>query len=203
MDGTTTKNDWLGLTPIKELPRVVNPPKGYIVTANNRVVPDTARSDIGSTVTTTARSLRITELIKRQLELGKRFTTEDTKAIMLDQLDVQAREVFPSVMRIAQSSREYFSGEDLADLDEVLGNYYVQHWFGDMKRDSIGASVYSVWHAYFSDSLLHDFIETRESRLSIAFTYAFQDFYQRLLLKLDADADDAHMNQFCRDKNVN
>jgi len=84
MDGTSTQNDWLSLTPIKELPRVVNPPKGYIVTANNRVVPDTARSDIGSTVTTTARSLRITEMIKRQLELGKRFTTEDTKAIMLD-----------------------------------------------------------------------------------------------------------------------
>ena len=64
MDGTTTHHDWLGLTPITEMPRVINPKKGYIVSANNRVVPDNSKSDIGATITSTARSQRITELIK-------------------------------------------------------------------------------------------------------------------------------------------
>ena len=36
LDGRTTEFDWDGLLTAKELPRSVNPAKGYIVTANNR-----------------------------------------------------------------------------------------------------------------------------------------------------------------------
>jgi penicillin amidase len=36
LDGTQTSNDWIGWLPPKKLPRVINPKKGYIVTANNR-----------------------------------------------------------------------------------------------------------------------------------------------------------------------
>jgi penicillin G amidase len=36
LDGTNTNNDWIGTLPNTDLPHVVNPKKGYIVTANNR-----------------------------------------------------------------------------------------------------------------------------------------------------------------------
>jgi acyl-homoserine lactone acylase PvdQ len=36
LDGTTSANDWVGYIAPKDLPRVINPKKGYIVTANNR-----------------------------------------------------------------------------------------------------------------------------------------------------------------------
>lgn len=36
LDGTTSENDWIGFLPPKDLPRVINPKKGFIVTANNR-----------------------------------------------------------------------------------------------------------------------------------------------------------------------
>lgn len=36
IDGTTSKNDWIGYKKPRNMPRVVNPKKGYIVTANNR-----------------------------------------------------------------------------------------------------------------------------------------------------------------------
>ena len=36
LDGTTTEHDWLGFIHPKQLPRLINPKRGYIVTANNR-----------------------------------------------------------------------------------------------------------------------------------------------------------------------
>ena len=36
LDGTTSENDWVGYIKPEDLPRIVNPKKGYIVTANNR-----------------------------------------------------------------------------------------------------------------------------------------------------------------------
>ena len=36
LDGTTSENDWIGFVKPSDLPRVINPKKGFIVTANNR-----------------------------------------------------------------------------------------------------------------------------------------------------------------------
>lgn len=56
LDGTTRHHDWIGYLPAKDLPRVVNPKKGYIVTANNRQMPDNVKSDVGATITSTIRA---------------------------------------------------------------------------------------------------------------------------------------------------
>lgn len=37
-DGTTTDGDWTGMIPYEELPFLYNPPSGFIVTANQRIV---------------------------------------------------------------------------------------------------------------------------------------------------------------------
>lgn len=50
LDGTTSKFDWTEtLVPLTELPRSINPKKGYIANANNRQAPDNASKDYGAT----------------------------------------------------------------------------------------------------------------------------------------------------------
>jgi penicillin amidase len=73
LDGTNTANDWVGFLPAKDLPRVVNPKKGFIVTANNRQMPDNVKLDIGTTTTSTFRAQRITELIQKGIDNGHKF----------------------------------------------------------------------------------------------------------------------------------
>jgi penicillin amidase len=70
LDGTNSDNDWDGYLPAKSMPRVINPKKGYIVTANNRVVPENSELDIGATITSTVRAQRITELIQSGIDKG-------------------------------------------------------------------------------------------------------------------------------------
>ena len=56
LDGTTTAYDWDGLVPVLNLPRGLNPKKGYFSTANNRVMPENSLSDIGGNSPSTGRA---------------------------------------------------------------------------------------------------------------------------------------------------
>jgi len=45
------------------------------MTANNRIMPDTYKYDIGATMTNTGRSMRLKELIESGIKEGKKFTS--------------------------------------------------------------------------------------------------------------------------------
>jgi hypothetical protein len=45
------------------------------MTANNRIMPDTSKFDIGTTMTNTGRSIRLKELIESGIKGGKKFTS--------------------------------------------------------------------------------------------------------------------------------
>lgn len=77
LDGTKSDNDWIGWLEPRKLPRVINPKKGYIVTANNRQMPDNVHSDYGATITSTIRAQRITELIQIGIDKKHKFDYRD------------------------------------------------------------------------------------------------------------------------------
>ena len=47
-----------------DLPFAMNPKKGYFLSANNRIIPDHSKHDIGAEAISTTRGLRIRELIE-------------------------------------------------------------------------------------------------------------------------------------------
>lgn len=74
LDGETTDYDWDGFVSGSELPRSYNPEKGYVVTANNRQMPDNTVDDIGATSMSTGRSQRIDEMICNWINTGHKIT---------------------------------------------------------------------------------------------------------------------------------
>ena len=71
LDGRTSQFDWTDeLVPLRELPRSLNPEKGYLANANNRQVPDNAKKDYGATIMSTGRSVRIDEMIREKIASG-------------------------------------------------------------------------------------------------------------------------------------
>ena len=85
LDGRTTAHDWDGngdlAIPLKELPRGINPEKGYIVGANGRYTSDHSISDYGSWSAGTARTIRITELLQEKIDAGVKLTHQDMTEI--------------------------------------------------------------------------------------------------------------------------
>jgi len=65
LDGRTSQFDWTDeLIPLDELPRSINPAKGFLSNCNNRQASDHASYDFGATHMSSGRSIRIDELIR-------------------------------------------------------------------------------------------------------------------------------------------
>ena len=110
LDGRTSQFDWTDeLIPIDELPRSINPAKGFLSNCNNRQASDHASYDYGATTLVTGRSIRIDELIREGIADGKKFTPEDMIAYQLDNVDVFARNMRPYVVRIVDSMKNELS----------------------------------------------------------------------------------------------
>lgn len=68
LNGEVSDYDWDGLVPGRRLPQTFNPERGYVVTANNRQMPDNLIDDIGATSITTPRAVRIEEMIRNFID---------------------------------------------------------------------------------------------------------------------------------------
>lgn len=128
--GWTGEYEWDGIVPAEQMPRVDDPPRGFLATANNRVV--TAIPGTGDYFCTDAsppyRARRIEQLIAR---LG-RAAPADMAAIHGDDLSAPA-----ALFRSALADIEPASAAASVVRDEILG------WDAHMSPDSAGAACYS------------------------------------------------------------
>lgn len=85
--GDLKVNDWDGIVPDAQQPHLINPEKGYIVCANNKITTDNAITEIGVGMSGTTRADRIAQLIEEKIAAGHKFTIEDMVAIQYDKHD--------------------------------------------------------------------------------------------------------------------
>lgn len=223
LEGTSSQNDWIKLVPMEFLPFVLNPKKGYYQTANQRIVPENSRFDIGASLMNTGRALRVNEIISEGIKEGKKFTVEDMVDIQQDMTDVIARNLSPSIVKIAERAvndpKHKFSSDQSKDIKKMIE--YLKDFKGLMTEDSIPATVYSYWHYFFYRSLFHKFtsdgkygktIREKEvvddeevvekfwnttRRLAIPDNYAFGNFYESLIIAVANGTDTEAYNSIC------
>ncbi len=151
--------EWTGWIPFEDLPHAFNPEAGYIVTANNRVVPDDYPYFISHDWAPPYRAQRIVELIETLSSGGETISVDDMAAIQGDQQSAQARELLPFLLKIQPK-----------DERQKKALSYLQNWDGSTPTDSIAATIYHAWfmqlgRAMFEDdlrgSLYDDFAERK------------------------------------------
>lgn len=64
LDGSDASNDWLGFVPQAEMPRVFDPPEGFIATANNRVIGTSYPHVVATEWAGTSRAGRISGMLR-------------------------------------------------------------------------------------------------------------------------------------------
>ncbi|WP_425509061.1 penicillin acylase family protein [Virgibacillus doumboii] len=116
LEGWEKENDWKSYIPFDELPTVVNPEKGFIATANNKIVGDKYPYHISNVWAQPYRYERIAEV----LEAGDDLTVEDMQDLQMDQKNLQAREFVPMFLEVLQGA-DLSQNEGLA-LD-LLGKW--------------------------------------------------------------------------------
>jgi penicillin amidase len=133
--------EWQGFIPYEEMPSLLDPPSGFIVTANNKVVGDDYPHFIAYDMADPYRAQRITAL----LSAGRRFTRESLRAIQAETYGLPAAALRPYLLAVPPAGER-----EKKALDEV------RRWDLRYEPGSAGASVYEVWYWHFLGDVLGD-----------------------------------------------
>ncbi len=157
LNGATTATDWSGFIPFEQLPHVINPPEGFVATANNRVTPPGYPYYISNLWEPPARVQRIRELLTAKDKLSE----VDFETIQLDVLSPFARDVTKEVLAVLDRQKA---------PDDTLKTVYkfLKGWDYEMRGESTAAAIFQVFLNHllrntFQDELgkklYHSFIE--------------------------------------------
>jgi penicillin amidase len=127
--------EWDGAIPNLELPHRLNPPNGYLVTANHRVVDDQYPYPFSGEWLNGYRAMRISELI----EETTRHSFATFQAMQID------RRSLPGLELVALAGRLPANDSFALQVRTTL-----QQWDGDLLPDSVGGLIFSR----LSDQLL-------------------------------------------------
>jgi penicillin G amidase len=124
--------EWDGFLPIKSLPNVFNPEKGFWVTANeNLVSSDYAyRNAVGWEWADSSRANRISEVLTSK----PKHSVDDMKRLQFDYLSNPARQLVPYLKTLKSKDSE------VEKLREML-----LAWDYVLDKNSIPAAVYAAW----------------------------------------------------------
>ena len=130
--GWSDEFDWDGWVPYDDLPGVVDPARGFLVTANNRIAPADYPHHITSDYLDGYRARRIEELLEAQSE----HDLESFESIQTDMRSIPGLETVRRLLRLrARNQRELSAIERL------------RSWDGDMGSGSIAATIYQAFTA--------------------------------------------------------
>lgn len=83
-DGADPENDWRGYVPPEEMPRVADPPEGFVATANQRVIGSLFPHPVTSNWPSTERARRIADLLGEAARAKRPLDRAAMEAIQLD-----------------------------------------------------------------------------------------------------------------------
>ena len=134
--GWLPENDWTGrLVPFGQLPNVLNPPEGFLVTANQAVTGPGYRWYLSDSWDQGYRSQRIRNVLTRQIEDGARLDVSDMTRLQLDERNPMAPVLVPYLMRQLMTSEYYADGQRLLldwdynqPADSAAGAYFNVVW---------------------------------------------------------------------------
>lgn len=140
---------WSGYVPAEAWPQSYDPPSGYLVNANNRVVGRDYPFFISHDWAPPARAQRIEQLLRSRIAQGKKLGVPDMARIQGDTLDLEAVAAL-SLLR-PRLPRSGHSTTAAALLDA---------WDGDMRADSQAAAIFHAWMRHFRDEVFSDKLRT-------------------------------------------
>jgi penicillin amidase len=128
--GWTGEFEWEGTVPYEELPEVVDPESGYLVTANNRIVGDDYPHHITSDWLDGYRAKRIEGLI----EAAETHDLQSFEAIQVDNYSIPGTEAARRLCRLhPRGQRERSAIERL------------RSWDGHLDRETIAGTIYQAF----------------------------------------------------------
>ena len=123
--------EWSGFVPNSELPHSFNPPAGFVVTANQKMIPEKYPYNVGFEWVPPYRVHRIEEVLSSIRDSPRKITVGDVEKLQTDVVSLPARELV-NLLREA-------SPNPTAATQMILA------WDATLSRESGPAALYEVW----------------------------------------------------------
>jgi penicillin G amidase len=151
----TGKYEWDGFR--KELPRIVNPSKGYIATANNNINTSGYWPPVVFKTTNGLPYERITrvETVINSILPTRKWTIEDTKHLQHDPLSLRGA-----------FELELFRGWTAKTPEAEKARAIVAAWDGLLNVNSPGAAIHTAWRTAVDPKAL-DYNRSRDEKLAL------------------------------------
>jgi penicillin amidase len=146
-DGRT---GWNGFIAPDELPRIIDPPSGFLVSANHRMVGEEYPHVIGHAFANGYRAYRITQRLRDK----DRFHETDLLALQLD-TTAQLYEFYRDLVKRLLSESVIEENPDLADVRRV-----VEAWEGRADSDSKGFGLLVAFRRTLAASVFAPFLQS-------------------------------------------
>lgn len=138
-DGATNAGDWIGYIPFNELPHLLNPPSGLIVTANQRTVgTDYKYTQIARDAAPPWRARRIYDLLSPKTKV----TMDDVRDVQYDVFNIPLSNLAKEIVKASAAP---------ADTLDLLSS-----WDGRMTPDSRAALIVNDIRGCLADKIAAD-----------------------------------------------
>ncbi|HET9270755.1 MAG TPA: penicillin acylase family protein, partial [Vicinamibacterales bacterium] len=127
----TGEYEWNGFR--ADLPRELNPNRGYIATANHNIHPQGFGPPIMFKTTNGVEFERIARL-RQLIQAGRKYTIEDHRRMQLDAVSLRAK-----------SEVALFAGWTSADQAIERARQLIAAWDGALAKDSAAAALHGAW----------------------------------------------------------
>lgn len=176
-DGSKPENDWKEFYGLEDVPHVINPKEGYIVTCNNRINGGSDFNSLGTTMPTSTRAVRANNLLKAKIAQGGKVTLDFFKAMQGDVLSEMAKKQAPLFLSLANQYKQQFFALGSAEMkvvDKVVRT--LEGWNGSYDADSKQALVFNAWERSMHDMMLLEYYTDPDERSDVLGSFFIENF---------------------------
>jgi len=130
--GWDPQHQWDGLIPFASMPRLNDPERGWIASANNRLAADDYPYPLSGCWSSGHRAVRI----RQMLTAKEKHSVENFQRMQLDTLSLRAVAALPPLLELLANDKHPLVPEAL----EILKN-----WDGHMQMDQIGPTLFNTF----------------------------------------------------------
>jgi len=145
--GWSGDHEWMGTVPFTKMPHALNPEKGYIITANNRIVADDYPYFLGDVWMNGYRANRLETLIAQKNSIGlldSAMMQTDVFCIPGKAMADMFKELLPSTMTLPVRYQRIW--------------YLLADWDGYLTPHTVGGTVYELVRKFAVQILLEDVV---------------------------------------------
>lgn len=143
-DGWIKENQWKSWIPQQEMPKVINPEKGWIANANNKLVANPYPHYIGTFYEPDSRINQIEKVLTSK----KVLTESDFEQLQSDVFSHHAQEISGLILPILENH--------LNDEDLKIAHTYLTNWDFKFTKSATAASIFDVFFTKLVKNTLAD-----------------------------------------------